>query len=114
MSTTEQLNRWRHLIEPAIQESITPMPWAEVCSLDVSVLEGKASVLVACDSNIGGKPVRSIWVAAGVLDEVLELVERACAQARRDGHTSICYIGRRGWVKTAGFSELAIVGIRSL
>lgn len=102
------LNKWRHLIEPVIQGSSTPLPWDALKYIPVRVYEAGQSVLVVRTS----KSTAFIWVAAGVLDEVLTLIERVAADAKTAGCSSVSYLGRRGWLRAAGFTDCAIFGVR--
>lgn len=114
MSQIQLLNKWRHLIEPVVLSSVTPISWDAVCAMELMVYEGKKSVILAHDKWLGPRFTRSIWVAAGELEEVIELVERVCEDAKQAGLSCVSYVGRRGWVRAAGFDEAATVGIREL
>ncbi len=112
---SKQLERWRHLIEPETSGGITPVCWDTVLSMPLLVVEGDKSVLVLRDCVIGGHLSRSIWVAAGVLDEVMELVRKSEAKAKDDGIKYMVYLGRRGWLRAAnGYEELAVIGRKGL
>lgn len=113
--TIALLNKWRHLIEPTIQSSITPMTWDEAITTPVNVMEAANSVLVilpACILN--GKKVITIWVAAGVMREVLELFDALVVQARAMGAQEVRYVGRDGWLKVAGFKTRAVFGAKEI
>lgn len=114
METAALLTKWRHLIEPEISSGLTPVPWEQALSMPLIVVEGERSVLVLLDAEIEGRPVRSIWVAAGVMDEVLQLMDQAEDLARKDGIGAMAYIGRRGWVRAAGYDEKAVIGVKEL
>lgn len=115
MNTEALLTKWRHLIEPETSGGLTPLPWEKVLKSDCRVHESRNSVLVTRDSILGGRMVRSIWVAAGNLTEVLDLVDQVEREARRDGIKAIVFMGRRGWIRAAkGYSSLQTVGIKEL
>ncbi len=114
MDTLALLNKWRHLIEPEVTHGLTAVDWADVVRMPVMVVEGQQSVLVLRDVEIHGMKARSIWVAAGVMDEVLQLMDQAEEVARTDGIRNMVYMGRRGWVRAAGYVEKAVVGLKEL
>lgn len=114
METAALLNKWRHLIEPEISSGLTPVPWEQVLAMPVRVVEGEGSVLVLVDAQIAGRDVRSIWVAAGAMAEVLQLMDKAEDLARKDGIGAMAYVGRRGWARAAGYNELAVIGLKEL
>ena len=104
--TKHKLNKWRHLIEPVISQDSPPVSWAELQNTPVDVYESENSVLLVCMS----KRTAFIWVAAGVLGEVLSLFEQVKADAKQAGCKQISYVGRAGWLRTAGFKKLASYG----
>ena len=109
------LTKWRHLVEPETSTGLTPVAWADVLQMPLQVFEAARSVVVTLDSDICGTVARSIWVAAGDLDEVLGLVREVEDSARRDGITRIVFMGRRGWVRAAnGYREVATVGVKEV
>lgn len=110
----EKLTRWRHLIEPETSGGLTPVSWDAVLTMPLELVEGDKSVLVLRDCEIGGCRVRTIWVAAGELGEVLQLMKKAEDDARVNGIFAMVYMGRRGWVRAAKYSELATVGRKEL
>lgn len=113
--TIALLNKWQYLIEPTIQSSITPMSWNEAITTPVNVMESANSVLVilpACIVN--GKRVVTIWVAAGVMREVLELFDALVIQAKAAGVQEVRYVGRDGWLKVAGFTKIAVFGVKEI
>lgn len=113
MTVADSLNRWRHLIEPETAGGLTPVPWDTVLSMPLMVVEGEKSVLVLRDCEIDGRSARTVWVAAGQLDEVLRLVERAEDEAKAAGIGAMVFMGRRGWVRAAkGYREMATVGLK--
>ena len=115
MDCVHLLNKWRHLIEPETSSGLTPVDWATVCTMPVLVFEGEKSVIVALDSSLKGEAVRTIWVAAGELGEVLEIVKRVEDSAREAGKAAVVFMGRRGWVRSAvGYKDLATIGIKGL
>lgn len=115
MDSVTLLNKWRHLIEPETTSGLSPVAWDKVCSMPVRVYEGERSVVVTLDSYLNGDPVRSIWVAAGELEEVLQIVKRVEFSAREAGKVAVLFMGRRGWVRSAvGYKDLATIGIKEL
>lgn len=78
------------------------------------VRERGNSVVVMRDCVVCGAPMRSIWVAAGDLPDVLALVQAAEAEAKSDGMRSMIYMGRRGWLRVCGYNEMATVGRKDL
>ena len=112
--TIALLNKWQYLIEPTIQNS-TPMSWNEAITTPVNVMESANSVLVilpACIVN--GKRVVTIWVAAGVMREVLELFDALVIQAKAAGVQEVRYLGRGGWLRVAGFTKTAVFGAKEI
>lgn len=105
-----KLRKWRHLIEPVAQGNASPATWEQVENTPVSVYESYNSVLVvrvrASDALI--------WVAAGVLSEVMELFSQALVDAAVMGCKTISYIGRPGWIRMARFEPKAILGIKEI
>ena len=61
------MDKWRHLIEPTVLESISPIPWEQVKAKNPLVFEGKESVLLALPNELLGRKMLLIWVAAGNL-----------------------------------------------
>lgn len=114
MDLAEKLTRWRHLIEPETSSGLTPVCWDDVLSMPLLVVEGDKSVLVLRDCVIDGCTVRSIWVAAGELAEVLRLVTKAEAHAKQDGIAAVVFMGRRGWIRVANYREVATLGVKEL
>jgi hypothetical protein len=110
----KKLTRWRHLIEPETSSGLTPVAWDAVLRMPLLVLEGDKSVLVLRDCVIDGHKVRSIWVAAGELAEVLQLVRKAEADAKQCGIGAMVFMGRRGWVRAADYREVATCGHKEL
>ncbi|HAI59817.1 MAG TPA: hypothetical protein DCM32_08070 [Xanthomonadaceae bacterium] len=108
------LARWRHLIEPTVAASLTPMPWADVLRQPARVFEGARSVMVTRRGSALGEPACVIWVAAGDLTEMGELYERVKRQAAADGCPRVIYMGRRGWLRAFGLREAATVGVFDL
>lgn len=111
---TDLLTKWRHLIEPETSSGITPVDWDYVLRADLHVKERGQSVLVLRDCMIGGSPMRSIWVAAGELKDVVELVNDAERDAKQDGKVAMIFMGRRGWARVCGYDELSVVGKKEL
>lgn len=114
MDQAHLLSKWRHLIEPVVKDSVTPVSWETVCAMSLLIYEGVNSVVVTRDFWMGSSWTRSIWVAAGDLSEVLCLVEKVCMDAKQEGFKTVSFVGRRGWLKAAAFKEVATVGIREL
>lgn len=114
METADLLNKWRHLVEPEISGGLTPVAWEQALGMPLRVVEGRESVLVLCDAHIQGRQAWSIWVAAGVMDEVLQLMQKAEDMARENGIRAMVYLGRRGWIRAAGYNEKAVIGLKEL
>ena len=113
--TEALLNQWRHLIEPVIQASVTPMPWTRVLATRVNLNHSLNSVLVTLpEQSVAGGRVITIWIAAGDMAEVLGLFAELEAQARANGVQVINYAGRRGWLRAAGFTEHAVIGRKEI
>ena len=104
------LEKWRHLIEPVIAQSATPMPWEGVLKSRLQIYEGCNSVLV-CKTSAR---VITVWVAAGELQEVLTLFSSIERMAAASGIRRIDYLGRRGWVRSAGFREISVFGTKEI
>jgi hypothetical protein len=105
------MEKWRHLIEPTVLESISPISWDEVKAKNPLVFEGKESVLLALPNDLLGRKMLLIWVAAGNLSEVSDLFKQ-CEEYAKDKFDGVCYVGRKGWVKTHGFKEIAVIGVK--
>jgi hypothetical protein len=105
------MDKWRHLIEPTVLESISPIPWEQVKEKNPLVFEGKESVLLALPNELLGRKMLLIWVAAGNLSEVSDLFKQ-CEEYAKDKFDGVCYVGRKGWVKTHGFKEIAVIGVK--
>jgi hypothetical protein len=104
--TALKLNRWRHLIEPVISQDSPPVSWAELQNTPVDLYESENSVLLVLMSERAA----FIWVAAGVLDEILSLFEQVKVDAKQAGCKQVSYVGRAGWLRSAGFKKLASYG----
>ena len=107
------MDKWRHLIEPTVLESISPIPWEQVKAKNPLVFEGKESVLLALPNELLGRKMLLIWVAAGNLSEVSDLFKQ-CEEYAKDKFDGVCYVGRKGWVKTHGFKEIAVIGVKGI
>ena len=107
------MDKWRHLIEPTVLESISPIPWEQVKAKSPLVFEGKESVLLALPNELLGRKMLLIWVAAGNLSEVSDLFKQ-CEEYAKDRFDGVCYVGRKGWVKTHGFKEIAVIGVKGI
>ena len=107
------MDKWRHLIEPTVLESISPISWEEVKAKNPLVFEGKESVLLALPNELLGRKMLLIWVAAGNLSEVSDLIAQ-CEEYAKDKFDGVCYVGRKGWVKTHGFKEIAVIGVKGI
>ena len=105
------MDKWRQLIEPTVLESISPIPWEQVKEKNPLVFEGKESVLLALPNELLGRKMLLIWVAAGNLSEVSDLFKQ-CEEYAKDKFDGVCYVGRKGWVKTHGFKEIAVIGVK--
>ncbi len=113
--TIALMNKWRHLIEPTIKASITPMSWKEATDTPAHVMESANSVLVhlpVCTLN--GKKVITIWIAAGEMIEVLDLFRVLVIQAKEAGVQEVRYLGREGWLRMAGFTKTAVFGTKEI
>jgi hypothetical protein len=105
------MDKWRQLIEPTVLESISPIPWEQVKEKNPLVFEGKESVLLALPNELLGRKMLLIWVAAGNLSEVSDLFKQ-CEEYAKNKFDGVCYVGRKGWVKTHGFKEIAVIGVK--
>ena len=115
MDVIDKLNRWRHLIEPETSRGLTAVPWSAVPARAGKVFEGAHSVVVTHDVRIASGMARSIWVAVGVLDEVMQLVDEVEDSARRDGMAAVIFMGRKGWLRAArGYRSECVVGVKEL
>lgn len=115
MDQAHLLSKWRHLIEPEITRGLTPCSWEMLLTMNVTVFEASHSVVLVRDIQINGRLMRSIWVAAGQMNEVLQLVNQVEQSARRDGIGALVFIGRRGWIRAIpGYKEMATVGLKEL
>lgn len=109
------LDKWRHLIEPEISQGLTPVTWEQMLAMRPDVFEGERSVILTRDVVIGTRKSRSIWVAAGVMDEVMRLVSQVEESARQSGIGSVIFMGRRGWLRAAsGYREMSVIGLKEL
>ena len=107
------MDKWRHLIEPTVMDSISPMTWEQVKAKNPLVFEGKESVILALPNELLGRKMLLIWVAAGNLSEVSDLFKQ-CEKYAKDKFDGVCYVGRKGWLKTHGFKEIAVIGVKGL
>lgn len=105
-SNAQALSDWRYLIEPVIQASDTPVSWERVLEINPQVYAALNSVVVVRYTP----PNAFVWVAAGDLQEVLMLFKSVKSDASDKGCNAITYLGRRGWVRAAGFKESAVLG----
>lgn len=105
------MDKWRHLIEPTIADSVTPVSWEEAKAKNPLVFEGKESVLLALPTDLIGRKMLLIWVAAGNLSEVSDLFKQ-CETYAKGKFDGVCYLGRKGWIKTHGFKEIAVIGVK--
>lgn len=105
------MDKWRHIVEPVILESITPMSWEDAKNKNPLIFEGNESVLLALPSELLGRKMLLIWVAAGNLSEISELFKQ-CETYAKDKFEGVCYLGRKGWIKTHGFKEIATIGVK--
>lgn len=108
------IDKWRKLLEPVVKNSLTPMSWDEVKNQKYVLFEGKQSVIVANDGAFAGKKALQLWLAAGEMDEVSSLYLQAQDYAMQNGYEAITYCGRRGWIKSHGFKEIAVVAVKEL
>jgi hypothetical protein len=108
------IDKWRHLLEPLVNESIAPIPWEQVRQQNYILFESDNSVLVANSSNMLGKKALQIWLAAGIMSEIDILAQQAENYGRANGFELISYCGRKGWIKTHGYKEVATVGVKNL
>ena len=108
------IDKWRHILEPLVNESLCAIPWEEVKSQDYILFELDQSVLVANSGVMLGKKALQIWLAAGIMDEVDVLLQQAENYGRTNGYELISYCGRKGWVRSHGYKEVATVGVKNL
>lgn len=106
------LNDWRDVLEPLIQESLTPMDWDTFLSHKMNHWTRNKSILVAHPSEYKGRPYLAIWLAHGDLADVEALVAQCEQFAEQNGFAGVAYSGRRGWVRALGFRELAIFAVK--
>lgn len=115
MDNHAQLARWRHLIEPELLASASPLSWAELLDMPVKVLERSASVMVTHDSVVGGELVQTVLVACGELQEVRDMVPEMENLARIKGIGKVIFVGRRGWLRIfTDYREIAVLGQKEL
>ena len=105
------MDKWKHLIMPVVESSISPMTWEEVKAKPTVLFEGKESVLLALPNELLGRKMLLIWVAAGNLSEVSDLIAK-CEEYAKKHFEGVCYVVRKGWVKTHGFKEIAVIGVK--
>jgi hypothetical protein len=108
------IDKWRYLLEPLINESIAPIPWEQVKKQDYILFECGNSVLVANSGFMFGKKSIQIWLAAGIMEEIDVLAQQAEDYGRNNGFELISYCGRKGWIKSHGYKEVATVGVKNL
>ena len=107
------MHKWKSLIMPVVESSISPLTWEEVKAKPTVLFEGTESVLLALPNELLGRKMLLIWVAAGNLSEVSDLIAQ-CEEYAKDKFDGVCYVGRRGWVKTHGFKEIAVIGEKGI
>lgn len=113
--SAQTLNRWRHLIEPETSGGLTPVPWEQVLQMPLHCLEAEHSVLVLRVIELGARKSLSIWVAAGRMDEVMDLINKAETFAKAQECQQVVFMGRRGWIRAAhGYNEVATIGVKEL
>lgn len=105
------MDKWKNLIMPVVESSVSPMTWEEVKAKPTILFEGKESVLLALPNELLGRKMLLIWVAAGNLSEVSDLFKQ-CEEYAKSRFDGVCYLGRRGWIKTHGFKEIAVIGVK--
>lgn len=105
------IEKWRHLIEPVMQDGLTPIPWDKLKELPCVLFEGDQTVLYCMESQIKNVKSLQIVVAAGKMNEVDRLFEQAKHYAKQHNFKTITYMGRQGWLRTHGFKIGAVVGI---
>lgn len=109
------LEKYRHLIEPEISSGLTPVSWEQMIAMRPLVFHSGNSVVLTLDIQLHGEPARNIWVASGVMSEVMQLVAEVEKSSIATGIKSIVFMGRRGWIRAAkGYREMATIGIKEL
>jgi hypothetical protein len=108
------IDKWRYLLEPLVNESLCAIPWEQVREQDYILFELEESVLVANSGVMLGKKALQIWLAAGIMDQVDILAQQAEDYGRANGFELISYCGRKGWVRSHGYKEVATVGVKNL
>jgi hypothetical protein len=103
-------DKWREKLEPVIQKSLYPISWDDAKKQNSLVFEGDNSVIVA---NDGGETLH-IWLAVGDMNEVSNLAENVETFAKNNGYKRLMYCGRRGWIRTHGYKEVAVVSVKDL
>lgn len=88
------------------------MSWADALKQPTVLFEGVGSVVVANDGAYQGKKALQIWLAAGDMSEVSNLLLDAENYAKNNGFTALTYCGRRGWIRSHGFKEVAVVSVK--
>lgn len=115
MAACGAMEKWRHLIEPTLAKSATPFTWDEFLRRPKQVYEGEHSVVVTFDTDLYGQPACFIWVAAGELQEVLGLAQRAEQAAALKGIKRMGYLGRSGFVRRAkGYRVVDVLAVKDL
>ena len=108
------IDKWRHILEPLVNEGLAPIPWEQVKQQPYILFESDSSVVVANSSVMFSKKALQIWLTAGIMSEVSALLQQAESYGRSNGYELISYCGRKGWIKSQGYKEVATVGVKEL
>lgn len=109
-----RLEKWRAVLEPLAAEAVTPAPWSDVQSKALGLFERGSSVLVTRGGMAFGEPACLIWLAAGELEDVMDLAAQAENAARHAGYKRMMFLGRPGWIKHAGYKQQAVIGTKEI
>lgn len=107
------LEHWRHLIEPVISTGLAPVTWEQALQMDTRLLEMDGSILLLLDGD--DPDTRTVWVAAGDMKAVREMVPVAEERARADGKKRMVYAGRKGWARAMpDYRVEMVIGVKEL
>ena len=104
----------REAVAKCLAESCTPHTIEFLEAQPVTVLSDDFACLVVIPTELLGKRLLSIWVAVGMMESVTKLFNQAEQLAKAQGLAGTVYLGRRGFLRSHGFSEIATLGFKEL
>lgn len=90
------------------------MTWDEFLAHNMQTWSTDKTILVSHPSDYLGKPHLAIWLVHGDMQDFDDLFEQCQKFAKSNGYAGIVYSGRRGWIRTHGFKELAVFAVKEI